>query len=94
MAFGWCLPLARRVNIQTPAVRLSHRAAHNKGRRLPVCTGRPLAMPKMGAWGSVHLYPLSTFALCAYMIGYCVRDDLVCVGERIIKDILQQQQHT
>lgn len=60
LAFGWCLPLARRVNIQTLAVMspwLSHRTVLNKGRSLLVCTGRPLTMPNRGL-GSPHLCPL------------------------------------
>lgn len=48
LAFGWYLPLARGVNIQTLAVRLSHRAALNKDRSLLVCTRRPLTMPSRG----------------------------------------------
>lgn len=47
LAFGCCLLLARRVNIQSLAVM----SAFNKGRSLLVCTGRPSGLAKRGAGG-------------------------------------------
>lgn len=47
LAFGCCLLLARRVNIQSLAVM----SAFNKGRSLLVCTGRPSGFAKQGAGG-------------------------------------------